>query len=54
MKCQAVSTDCTNMIEIIITMTMTIKLNKKDDHNKNNTMKQNDSSITIKQSHITK
>jgi len=41
------SIDCANIIEIMITMTMTINLNKKDYDNRNNIMKQNDNNITI-------
>ena len=50
--------DCTYMIKIMIAMTMImtiiIKLNKKGYDNKNNTTKQKDNTIAIKQLHITK
>ena len=52
-KCQGASIDFTSMITIMITMAI-IKLNKKDYDNYNNTMKQSDNNMTLKQIHIIK
>ena len=50
------SIDCTYMIKIMITMTMTRtkKLNKMDYDNKNNITRQKHNDVTMKQLHITK